>query len=130
MALALCACKKEAPDRSKLNPWLTGDSVRKEPLPMYRDGTVRRDSATVGQAKTGKKTPRTAVPIGATDVDEDLTGDPEYRKGGKYDPEKYHTDYTKDEDGERRRREYIDANGYDDIDDYDEFYGYGWRQRK
>ena len=56
------------------------------------------------------------------------TDDPEYRKGGKYDPQKYHTDYNRDPVSEKLRREYIDEDGYDADDDYDEYYGYGWRQ--
>lgn len=57
------------------------------------------------------------------DEDEDeIDDDPEYRKGGKYDPALYHTDYSKDQ--EARRRRYIDNDGWDDDDGYDEYYGY------
>ena len=48
-----------------------------------------------------------------------------YKKGSKYDPRLYHTDYA---GMEEERREFIDNDGYDDNDAYDEFYGYGWRQ--
>ncbi len=65
---------------------------------------------------------------GDNDISDEQEDDPEYRKGGKYDPDLYHTDYTKDETNERMRREYIDEDGYDADDDYDEMYGYDWRQ--
>ena len=59
---------------------------------------------------------------------EQMKKHPEYRKGGKYDPKLYHTDYSHDATGEQLRREYIDEDGYDADDDYDENYGYDWRQ--
>lgn len=52
----------------------------------------------------------------------ELKDDPEYREGGKYDPAKYHTDYS--EDQEERRRRFIDNDGFDDDDGYDEYRGY------
>lgn len=48
--------------------------------------------------------------------------DPECRPGGKYDTAKYHTDYGRDE--EQRRRNFIDNDGWDEVDGYDEYYGY------
>jgi len=48
--------------------------------------------------------------------------DDEYCEGGKYDPAKYHTDYSKDQ--ESRRRRYIDNDGFDEDDGYDEYRGY------
>jgi hypothetical protein len=59
---------------------------------------------------------------------EQMKKHPEYRKGGKYDPKLYHTDDSHDATGEQLRREYIDEDGYDADDDYDENYGYDWRQ--
>jgi len=50
------------------------------------------------------------------------------KKGDKYDRRKYHTDYNNDDVSQKMRRDFIDADGYDDNDDYDEYYGYGWRQ--
>lgn len=56
------------------------------------------------------------------DDDEELSDDPEYREGGKYDPAKYHTDYS--ENQEERRRRFIDNDSFDDDDGYDEYRGY------
>ncbi len=56
------------------------------------------------------------------DDDDELNDDPEYREGGKYDPAKYHTDYSDDQ--EERRRRFIDNDGFDDDDGYDEYRGY------
>ena len=55
------------------------------------------------------------------DEEDDLYKHPEYRPGGKYDPAKYHMDYAGEE---KRRRRYIDNDGFDDDDGYDEWYGY------
>lgn len=76
--------------------------------------------------KTGKTTARASNYQSSSSYsyeDEDeLTDDPEYREGGKYDPALYHTDYGKDQ--EERRRRFIDNDGFDDDDGYDEYRGY------
>ena len=88
--------------------------------------SLRSASNDVPNQETAKSSSRQGSSYNSYDYEDDdddeLDDDPEYRPGGKYDPAHYHTDYGKDE--EQRRRNFIDNDGWDEVDGYDEYYGY------
>ncbi len=72
------------------------------------------DTIFSGTNKAAAKTSSRQSSSYSYDNDDEQNYDPEYREGGKYDPAKYHTDYSKDQ--EERRRRFIDNDGFDDDD--------------
>lgn len=94
------------------------DSVRRAAL----DTTMTETKEVSNKPSTSTHYNQSSSSYSYDDDDDELNDDPEYREGGKYDPAKYHTDYS--EDQEERRRRFIDNDGFDDDDGYDEYRGY------
>jgi len=128
--VAIAACQ---PQKRTAVQWPEKDSAVVVPEPVVEEDTAEVRADTVS-AKAKPSHPSRKI---SSSYDYDKYYDDEdvealrrqEQKGGKYDRRKYHTDYSNDETSQKRRREYIDADGYDYSEDYDEYYGYGEYRR-